>query len=134
MKLIRKIALLAMIASISACATIFDGSTDIVTFNSTPSGANIYLDGEFRGQTPLVLNLKRRSYSIEARKEGYITAHANSSTSINPWIFGNIITGGVVGTTTDVVSTAAFEFDQNQWIFMLQPNNTAAQLSYNQAK
>lgn len=126
MKVVKLFAISVILITLSACATIFDSSTDTVTFNSTPTGAQVYINGEYRGETPLVLNLRQRNYTVEVKKDGYQPMVASTSTSLNPWVLGNIITGGFPGTTTDVVSSAAFKFDQNQWIFNLQQSNDVA--------
>lgn len=126
MTFLKSFALIFFLATLTACATIFDSTRDTVTFNSTPSGAAVYIDGSYKGETPLVLNLRKKNYSVEVKKDGYQTMVANTSTSMNPWVLGNILTGGPLGTTTDVATSAAFKFDENQWIFNLQKSNDVA--------
>ena len=45
MKNLSKISVLAITLLLTSCATLFTGTKDRITFNSTPSGANIYIDG-----------------------------------------------------------------------------------------
>lgn len=50
----------------NSCATIFKGSHEDVDFNSEPSGAKVYINGEYLGKTPLELPLlSSMSYEIE---------------------------------------------------------------------
>jgi len=45
----------------------------VIYIHSTPSGARVYVDGEYKGLTPLELELEAGKYhDIEVRKEGYI--------------------------------------------------------------
>ncbi|WP_114417291.1 PEGA domain-containing protein [Marinospirillum perlucidum] len=127
MKTIKFTSLLFLVGLLSACATILGGSQEKVTFNSTPTGAEIYINGEYRGATPLTINLEKKVYTVEVKKEGYITQEIRTTTGLNPVITGNVVTGGVPGTVTDVVTTAAFKFDQNQWIINLQEEGSAAE-------
>ena len=41
---------------------------------------------------------------------------------MNPWFFGNIVIGGLLGSTTDGVSGAINEFSPDQYFVTLSPN------------
>jgi len=67
---------------INSCATIFVGTNQDVNFNSTPSGAALYINGvDANKQTPCVVNIKRKvkktefndknQYNFLLKKEGY---------------------------------------------------------------
>ena len=43
----------------SGCASVFTGTTDIITFDSTPKGADVQINGMKVGRTPLTLPVKR---------------------------------------------------------------------------
>ena len=63
----KALAFLLLVALLSNCAAIFKGTTEEVNFYSRPSGAEVYVNGQFRGNTPL-LNLRLKSdkdYFIE---------------------------------------------------------------------
>ncbi|WP_169302025.1 PEGA domain-containing protein [Thermococcus gammatolerans] len=42
-----------------------------LTFKSTPSGASVYLNGDYKGTTPLTLSLLPGNYSVRFSKNGY---------------------------------------------------------------
>ncbi|PLV56945.1 PEGA domain-containing protein [Thermotoga sp. SG1] len=42
-----------------------------LSLSSSPSGADVYINGDYRGKTPLTLNLSPGNYSVTFRKEGY---------------------------------------------------------------
>jgi len=46
-------------------------STGIISVNSTPRGAKVYVNDELRGATDLNLTLPYGEYDVEVRKEGY---------------------------------------------------------------
>lgn len=46
-------------------------ATGTVWINSQPTGADVYVDGTWRGTTPLTLTLPPGTHTIEIRKEGY---------------------------------------------------------------
>ena len=47
--------------------------TGTLTINSEPSVANIYVNGKYRGITPLTLTLEPGTYTIKISKDGYKT-------------------------------------------------------------
>ncbi|PLV58324.1 PEGA domain-containing protein [Thermotoga sp. KOL6] len=42
-----------------------------LSLSSSPSGASIYVNGDYRGETPLTLNISPGNYTITFKKEGY---------------------------------------------------------------
>ncbi len=69
---IRVLIALLVLISLSGCATVLKGSNEKVSFSSDPSGAEIYINGQYMGKTPLQINLRSKDvYSIEFRKQGY---------------------------------------------------------------
>lgn len=126
MKKLAVLALTSIVALVSGCATIVDGDSETLTFNSIPSGAEIYVNGDFKGNTPLTVRVaKSRDTLIEARKEGYHPNIASPSRSINPIFFGNVLSGyfSTTGMSVDVATNSAYKFDQNQWLFNMQPDD-----------
>ncbi len=82
----RKIVLLLTVITtltLTSCATLFGPKSHSLSANSNPQGAEIYVDGERMGITPLKLELDpSKTYSIEYRKEGFrsITKTVKGST------------------------------------------------------
>jgi hypothetical protein len=54
--------------------------TAAVTISTSPQDVRVYLDGEFRGLTPLFLELEVRRYSLSLQRTGFI------GTTTNIWI------------------------------------------------
>lgn len=95
--------------SLSGCASIISGSTQTMTFQSTPEYSNITISNRAGnkihvGQSPVTINLKRgagffkpEKYQVTFEKEGFETKTINISSSINGWYVGNILFGGWIG-------------------------------------
>jgi len=110
--------LLAMVSS--GCATILDGSSQPVTFNSSPNGARIYVNGMEIGTTPLVMPVKRsKTTMILAKKNGYEDQQLVLQTKTNTYFWGNILF--LYGSTTDYMSDAIIEYSPNMYYITLNP-------------
>lgn len=117
--------LISIVALLSGCATIVSGKTQLVSFHSTPAGATVLLDGRTLGLTPLSVPLERKTnQTLVIRKEGYKDFSATMGTSVNGWFFGNIVIGGLLGSTTDAVTGAMHEYAPNQFLVTLEAVGT----------
>lgn len=107
----------------SGCASVVSGTDQKLTFNSEPDEAIVTVSGRVLGKTPLTVAVDRDSnQSITFEKEGFKTHTAQLSTTTNPWFFGNIVLGGLVGSTTDGVSGAIHEYSPDQYFVTLTPD------------
>lgn len=73
---LRAIALLALISLASSCS-FFNDRTVEVAINSTPSGADVFIEGKNYGRTPLTLNIEPKPYQAVLIKEGYGSTNLN---------------------------------------------------------
>lgn len=84
----------AALVLLSGCATVMDGGPDRVNVNSSPPGANVYVDGKHVGTTPTTVALDRgQSGLIEFRKDGYETTTVYQNQQLNGWLIGSICLG-----------------------------------------
>src|SRR5690348_13760744 len=109
------------------CATMIDGTTQELSFQSNPENVTVtYLhrvrdsntedgwkdDTRILGVTPLTLQMDREAghSSVVFSKEGYkpVTMKLVSQTNANMW--GNILLGGLPGTITDSLTGAIYEY------------------------
>lgn len=119
-------AIIAM--SLTGCASIIDGGNQSLSFASNPEGATVYMNGAAIGKTPVTISAKRQSGAQPLRftKEGYKDVDVQAASTMNPWFLGNIITGGLFGSTTDGMSGAAFKYEQNSYMVTLPPATAPA--------
>ena len=97
----RQIAIL-MAVFLVGCASIFGKSTETITFETTPSGEAILVDGQ-NYMTPAQVTLGTdRDHSV-IWPDGTQSAVTRS---FNPWFIGNIFWGlaGIVGAGIDVIT------------------------------
>src|SRR3974390_2368229 len=86
--------LLALI-SFSSCATILSKSDSPGSIRSQPASAEIIIDGQRKGTTPMEVRLEtKKSHSLEFRKSGYEsrTILINSSTGAG-WVILDFVLG-----------------------------------------
>ena len=92
------------------CATIMtgSGSDQNVRVHSNPSGAAVYVDGQYRGESPVSVALDRRNdHYVRIEMPGYQTYEQEIHTGFNGWVVGNVLVGGLIGTGMDAVSGAS---------------------------
>ena len=61
-KIIISLSILSALIIYTGCATVLSGTTQSINFESSPSGAAIFLDGERVGVTPFTSTLKKNKY------------------------------------------------------------------------
>jgi len=117
------IVVLASSLVFSGCASIVTGSTQEMTFDSNPDGALVSVNGRPMGRTPLVIRLNKDSEDQELTfsKEGYRTASFPIASKVNPWFWGNIVCGGLLGSSTDGISGAMHEYSPSHYMATLTP-------------
>jgi len=125
-KLLITLVTFALYHSLTGCATIVSGTTQQITFQSTPDGAVVRLNGRELGKTPLTLMLEKKDPQLfTVEKEGFKTYEGSMSTSLDPMFWGNIIFGGVIGSTTDSASGAMHQYAPDQYMVTLEPMATS---------
>jgi len=102
--------LLSLSLFLMSCATIATGTTQLVTINSNVDSATVSLDGITIGKTPFTGKIKKNGKVLTIEKEGYKTYTIALSTSLEGLFWGNIITGGTLGSITDFASGAAYKY------------------------
>ncbi len=113
--------------SLPACGTIIHGSNQEIAFSSTPAGAQVAVDGVVMGQTPVLLNLERKNHhSVRLTLDGYQPYGMTMSRSVDGWIAGNIVFGGLIGLAVDAVTGAMYKLSPDQVDAELQSGGTSA--------
>lgn len=113
-----KLIILALPFSISACASIIDGTSQQIAVNSNPPGAEcaVYRQGEKIGtvqQTPSSVLVKKSKHDlwIECAKPGYENSRYLNHSGLAGSVFGNIALGGLIGVAVDSASGADNKYD-----------------------
>jgi len=106
------------------CASIVKGRNQEVTFKSEPEGATVNLSGgRTLGKTPMTLLMEKKNseQSVTFEKEGYKSQTLPLTTTMSGWFWGNIVIGGVIGSTTDGITGAHNEYSPSQYFVTLAP-------------
>jgi len=109
---------MGLVVLLSACSSIVEGTTQQITINTNPSGADCSLkrNEEVLGHvnpTPGSILIKKTKYDIlvTCSKKGYQDAtYLNHSGSAGA-TFGNIVAGGGIGWEIDSASGADNKYD-----------------------
>jgi len=106
-----------MLALLSSCATIVNGTEQDIRITSTPSEADITIKNAggiavFSGKTPTEIKLSRSSsYIVTVNLEGFKESQVMIYKSFNPIFIGNLICGGVLGMIIDAASGAMWKLE-----------------------
>ena len=106
--------LLLVVFLFISCATVFKGSQEYVGFESDPAGAKVYINGNYKGMTPLELHLEsNKTYHIEFKKEGYATKTYTLTNHLSAgWVILDVICG-LVPVIVDAITGAWYKLDEN---------------------
>lgn len=118
-------ALVAFVATTSVgCATIATGGggRQSVSIATEPPGADIIVDGQLIGPSPVNALLSRKTeHIVEVQMPGYESAQVLIRSKFNSWVVGNIVVGGLIGVVVDVVTDATWTLSDNALKIQLQP-------------
>lgn len=96
---------------VTSCATIVGGTSQTVSIDANVKGAEVIVNGAMVGQTPFAGTIKRgKSTSVTIKKTGYRPKTIILNTEVEPIFWGNIIVGGVLGSTTDLSTEAMYKY------------------------
>jgi len=118
------IAFLCIAFLATGCATIIGGGgTQDLNFASNPAGAEIYMGKLSKGKvvglvntgqvTPYTLTVSRKNAVVILKKEGYQDTNIILKKTVNGWFFGNIIIGGLLGSSIDSSTGAINRYDSD---------------------
>jgi len=129
---------IALLASPSACATIFTGTSQPIAIDTVPEGASCHI---LQGGVPVAdvprapdsVRIAKTSAAIQVTcsKPGYRNAELTELSGVNGWLFGNLAIGGVVGIVVDYSSGAAYRYTPSMSP-ALEEQAGAPQIAYHQ--
>lgn len=118
--------LTGIVLLLSSCATLFTGTTQSVTIDSQPQGANIIVDGRLVGTTPARVRLNRDLNAIfddgifiRLEKDGYIPDGYILGADIEPFSVLNMF--NPLFWAIDGITGALMRYDSEYYNFMLAP-------------
>lgn len=112
-----------VISFLTGCATIANGSNQNIFVNSEPDSATIFVNNVQYGITPSTIPIDRdkESVVVTIEKQGYETNECVLNSSMNGWVFGNLLFGGIPGFLIDMIGGSAYEFSPDDINIILEP-------------
>ena len=119
-KLLMVAVVLASVVSLVGCATLFKQKSRTVAFNSDPQGAEIYINGNKMGKTPLPMNLSNlKAVTVTFKKEGYDDKTYIINTKVGGgWVVLDCL-GGFIPVIIDAVTENWYNLDTDDVKVML---------------
>jgi hypothetical protein len=129
--LVRTIVAIVMMAGVSGCASVMSGTSQTLTLDTIPSGADCSLTrkGLVIGRvnpTPGAVYVQRThdDITVSCTREGYQTGSFLNKSGLEAATFGNIILGGLVGVFIDAASGANNKYDEKVRIVLAPTDET----------
>ncbi|MBO4643260.1 MAG: PEGA domain-containing protein, partial [Alphaproteobacteria bacterium] len=99
----KKLFLCGALCLLSACSSIVNGTSQEISFKGNVKGIKIKQNGIVLCSVPCTVLIDRAKNGtvLTAEKEGYETEQFSLRTKLSSFFWGNIITGGFFGSTTD---------------------------------
>lgn len=103
-------AVTALCVVFTGCATITQGSSQTLSITSNVEGATVYLDDQKIGVTPFQGSVKKGKKVVRVEMDGYQTETVALFRKTDGWFWGNIVIGGLGGSTTDGLTGAMYVY------------------------
>jgi hypothetical protein len=132
MKIQTVVAIAAMGAALSGCATIVDGSKQSVSVSTSPvQGAACVLhnsEGTWYLTSPgsVEVHKTKNDLDVTCTKDGYQPGKQVATSKFGGATFGNILAGGVIGVGIDAASGANYYYDNPLTVPLGTPTVTPA--------
>ena len=115
----------------SGCASVIRGFSPAgIQIRSDPGSARILLDGDDVGMTPkTILPSNRGEHTLRLEKDGYRPVETTVVKSVDHWVWGNLLIGGLIGITVDSVDGHWSKCRPNEWDVVLMPTSEPSEVS-----
>jgi len=96
---------IAVLLATAGCATLFNDGQRTVAFSSTPTEAEIWINGTRRGVTPFSLDLNNhRDHTVMFRKEGHQDVVCEITATVGAgWVILDVL-GGLIPVIVDAAT------------------------------
>ena len=103
----------SVLATLAGCATLFNEKQPSIGIESDPDGADVYVDGNYVGTTPVSIKLSvRNKYTIVFRKAGYEDHTYELSNFVGTgWIVLGVL-GGLIPIIVDAATGDWYELSE----------------------
>ncbi|MGH9424140.1 MAG: PEGA domain-containing protein [Thermoanaerobaculia bacterium] len=111
----KRLIALSAVALLTACGSIMHGTSQDIGISSSPSNAEVSIDGMSKGHTPVIANLSRKdNHIVKLALPGYAPAELTLTRGVSGWVWGNLVFGGVIGLGVDAISGGLYKLSPEQ--------------------
>ncbi len=116
--MVRTLLSLGAALTLAGCSSIIEGTSQTLSFESNPPGADCALDrngvaiGNVRTPGGIVVQKTKHNIRVTCKKDGYQDATAHLKSEAAGATFGNIILGGGIGWAIDSASGADNKYQE----------------------
>jgi PEGA domain len=121
-RLLSFVVVAVLLVSFSGCATIFRGPNQQVSLNASMAGAEVFIDGQKVGVTPLKLSLKTdKQYTVTFKKAGFKDTTYRLTNRVGTlWVVLDVLSG-LIPLIVDISTGAWYEFETTDVNVTLEP-------------
>lgn len=107
---------LSIAFSVTSCATIITGTSDKITFTSSPEGAKVIHKGVEKCTTPCTAKIPRSlsKQTVTFEKEGFATQEIKLTKNFNAVSLVNILIGGAIGVGIDAATGSLTKYSPKE--------------------
>lgn len=106
------IVLLVCSAMLTGCATVMNGDMVAVPVYTTPSNATVVINGTtYSSPTTVMVPRGKGNFKLHIEKDGYKPVDVLLIESVDGWVLGNILIGGLIGIVVDFASGDANDLE-----------------------
>ena len=114
---------------IAGCATIMHGTGQDIGISSKPTGAQVFVDNQPKGTTPVAVDMKRKDkHIVRIEMEGYQPYEITIIRKTSGWVWGNIVFGGLIGLAVDAITGGLYKLNPEQVMGELAQKPTGAEI------
>lgn len=107
--------MIAAIPVLAACATIMHGTSQDVGIFSSPTGAQVTVDGAQYGVTPVDVSLKRNeNHTVKIALQGYQPFEMVLTHSVSGWVWVRLLCGDILGLAVDAITGGLYKLNPAQ--------------------
>ena len=124
---VKRLVPVLLLGSLSACASIVSDNDSTTYIGSEPEGARCELHGQdfkrvITAPDSMTLPAEAAPITVSCKAEGYRTTTAELDTSMDGWIVGNLLFGGIIGVAVDAARGAGQKYPP-QLTVLLDPES-----------
>lgn len=111
------VVMLGIAVSTTSCASMFTGTKDKITFNSTPEGTKVFHKGIEKCTTPCTAEIPRAlsKQMVTFEKDGFANKEVKLVKTFNAVTLLNVLVGGAIGIGIDAATGSLTRYSPKEY-------------------